>query len=321
MQQHNIFITGATGLLGRSILFELASKYNITALKRSSSIVDGLPQNIHWVTGDLALFESIEQEIKAVDVVIHAAAKVNFNPKQAQEIMAFNVDATKNIVDACLEHNKRLIHISSVAALGGLADLQINEDSAFDIEGVNTDYAKSKYFSEIEVWRGIAEGLDAVIINPSIILGIPSKFPESSGIFWKQIDNGLPVYPTGTTGFVDARDVAKIIYLLVDSEVSGERFVVSAENWSYQDFFSEIADSLDKKPPQKPLKKWQSSLLWRASALARQLGTKANYTKALHHTTRAPIHYQSNKVIDSLGITFRPVKESIKWVSTAYSQK
>ena len=316
-----VFITGGTGLLGRQILHRFFEEgCSLTALKRETSNTDGLPNQIHWVQGDLNRPATYLSNLQQADLVIHSAAKVSFNPKRKNQTIQFNVRTTETIAEACLEAGIPLVHISSVSALGSLSDHSIDETSSFSLNATNTAYAKSKYLSEQKVWACINKGLRAVILNPSIIIGIPAKWHESSGSFWQQIDQGLSYAPTGVTGFVDARDVAEVALQLVRQQQYGQSFLVNAENLGYQNFFQMIADSLGKEKKVKVFPKWMSELLWPLATVVRKIGLKVSLTKALHQTIHQKFYYDNSKVKNALDVEFRPVEESIKWVSERYLQ-
>ncbi len=312
-------VTGATGLLGRQVVLRLLQEdYDLTGLARQTNDIPAELKNGHWLIGDLEHWEDMDEAIAAVDVVIHCAAKVGFSSHRSQEIMAFNIEATEQLVNSCLRYNTRLIHVSSVATLGDEQKAIITEDSPFNVQGKSTAYARSKYYSEMEVWRGISEGLDALIINPSIIIGIPAKWNQSSGSFWLQVNKGLPVFPTGSSGFVDARDVAEVIAQLIPLDISGQRFIVSGHNKSYHDFFSAIAQSLDKNPPKIALNSWMVSLY---TVLTKFLGLfqlAQPISQSTFKTIQSQHRFSNQKLLDHISFRFRPFEESIQWVSDAF---
>ena len=176
--EQKIFVTGGTGFVGAYLLqYLVANGYqNITALKRPSSPMDlvvSISNQIHWVEGDVLDLPVLEEVMKEVDQVYHCAAMVSFQPNDKEQMMQVNRQGTANIVNMAMHHKvKKLVHISSIAAIGKEKDQKIISELTKWKEDVNTtNYAKSKYAAEMEVWRGIAEGLKAVIINPSMILG------------------------------------------------------------------------------------------------------------------------------------------------------
>ena len=314
-----LFLTGATGLLGKEVVRQFhATGVEITALKRANSNISDLPETIHWITGNLEDPLSYLNQIEEADVVVHMAAKVSFNPKRARSIIDFNVNTTKEIVNACLEHNKKMIYVSSVAALGDLKSQMVTEQSDFDLNGTNTAYAKSKYLAEIEVQRGIAEGLQAIIVNPSIIIGEPANWYESTGSFWQRIDKGVRHYPQGSTGFVDVKDVAKAIVQLYQKELFGEQFIVNGSNASYQSFFQLIHQSLNKSTQLKPMPKWVGGILWRLAKVVNPLGLTIPFSKALVKTMNSNVEYSSEKLQQAIGINFTPLAQSVNEASASF---
>ncbi len=320
MNRYNrVFVTGATGLLGKEIVKTLVQNgYSVQALKRPKSKVENSNHSVSWVEGDLNDFTELIPSISTNEVVIHCAAKVNFNPKRANETIDFNTKVTEEMVNFCLRENKVLVHISSVASMSSSNQEVITEDSQFDFQGIQTAYAKSKYFSEMEVWRGINEGLKAVILNPSVLLGIPAKWSKSSGNFWNMIDQGLKYYPTGSTGFVDATDVAQVAIQLLESDCRGQRFILNSEHISFKDFFSQIAHQIGKKAPSKPLTKGRSKWALALSSLASLFGFHSPLSKPLLQTVSSDISYSNQKIKDYLHIEFTSVQDSILRVSEQF---
>ena len=249
-----IFITGASGLLGASLIETLVNSHDgatdlqIRALYRKQIPAIKFAEKIEWIEGDILDVVVLEEALKGVSEVYHCAAIVSFDPKQKQRMHATNIDGTANVVNACIDANiKKLLFVSSVAALGRIReDGPINETMNWSEETSNSEYGKTKYLAEMEVWRGIGEGLDAVIVNPVIILGSGDWNGGSSGIF-KSAYNEFPWYTDGMSGFVDVLDVVDAMQILMESNVVGQRYVLSAENIHYRDIFNAIAKAFDKK--------------------------------------------------------------------------
>ncbi len=255
-----VFLTGATGFLGSYVARLLVkSGYEVTATYRKTSRFDLVKEvrgQIKWVEGDLENLAIIEQVMREVEVVIHCAAVVSFQSEDKALMYKVNVEATRDLVNLALQNKiKRFVHISSIAALGRHKnDEELDENAEWQDSSLNTDYGISKQLAEREVWRGSAEGLDMVILNPALIIGT-GYWAEGSPAM---IDNGakcLPFYPTGSTGFVDVRDVANFCIAAIDLPYSGLRIIISAENKSYKDFFSTIALHIGGKVPSIPLTK------------------------------------------------------------------
>lgn len=230
-----ILLTGANGLLGSQIAKRLIRKgYSVRAIKRNKSdlrLLGDDVQSIEWVEGDVRDIVSLEAAMIGVSTVIHCAAMISFVPEDAEVMMQVNAVGTANVVDAALHCGvKKLVHISSVAAFcrpKGVALI----DEHLDIKDSkdNFNYFRSKFYGEREAWRGLAEGLDVVVLCPSTILGGGFWDMEPNKLF-AQIHRGYPFYTTGVNGFVDVRDVADVALLVLDKGISGEKFIVSSEN-------------------------------------------------------------------------------------------
>ncbi len=325
----NTAITGGTGMTGSYLLFKLAEKgYKLKALKRENSdlniprkIFNALSENgeslfskITWIEGDLTDYTSVSEIIKGSDFVYHTAAAVSFKPKDREMMLFNNVDGTANIVNACLAHSvKKLCHVSSVAALGNAPDGELlTENTELTDFNDKSDYAVSKFKSEQEVWRGIAEGLSAVIVNPSIILGA-GNWEVGSPRLIKTIWDGLNYYTKGINGFVDVRDLTEIMIRLTESEISGERYIINAENIAYRDLFNQIADNLNKKRPSKYANSFMLHTLKNFDSFRYFLtGKEPRITKYTLRSAQQNHGCSNEKIKSELNYQFIPVEQSIK---------
>lgn len=317
-----ILVTGATGFLGAELVSQLTGQnLQVRAVRRSSSVVPSLLQNnplVQWHIADINETESLTEAFEGVTKVYHCAAFVSFDPKDKAKLLKINIEGTANIVNLCLDFNVRLLHVSSIAALGDAKNNQlITEKEFWDYNPKAHNYAISKYQGEMEVWRGIAEGLDAVIVNPAVIIGKNAGFNGSGAIF-KLVKDGLRFYTDGATGIVDVEDVAKCMVLLMDSDISAERFTLSADNLHYKDFFAQIAQGFNVKAPSKEAKPWMLGLAWRAAKLASLFtGKPAALTKDAARSSFNLSFYSNQKVTKTLKYKFKPLNQSIAEVCDA----
>jgi len=312
-----ILVTGATGFLGAELIHQLTGQgIKLRALKRTQSVVPDLIKNnglIEWVIADINDLSDLEDAFDGIDQVYHCAALVSFNPKDKAKLLRINIEGTSNIVNLCHEHGIRLLHVSSVAALGNAKKgALITEKDFWEYDVKAHSYAISKYEGEMEVWRGIAEGLDAVIVNPSVIIGAGAGF-EGSGAIFKLVKDGLAYYTKGATGIVDVADVAKSMIALMNSSETAERFTISSENYHYKQFFGEIAAGYGIKAPGKEAKPWMLGIAWRAAKLASLFtGKPAALTSDAARSSLNESLYSNEKIKSTIGITFKPLKQSIE---------
>ena len=252
--------------------------------------------------------------------VYHCAAKVSFSKKHKNILFQTNVEGTKNIVDLCLHHEiEKLCHVSSVAAIG----MTLNGDEATE-ETIWADspdeslYSTSKYQGELEVWRGIEEGLNAVIVNPSVILG-PGNWRKGTARIFGLVWNGLRFYTQGGTGFVDVKDVSHIMIDLMESKVRSERFILSSENLSYKQLLSHIANSLNKTPPRWLANRFIMILAFRIETfLAFFSGKETHLSKELLKSGTKKTCYNNKKILDSIPFSFQLVQQTCQEVSTRF---
>ncbi len=329
------FVTGGTGLVGSHLIFDLLQKgEQVRALKRANSNIqfvkkifsyynskaDILFNKIEWVEGDILDFYSLKEALIGVDHVYHCAAIVSFNPQQRTQIIEENVTGTANLVNACLEVKiKKFCQVSSIAAIGkSERNEHITEQGQWVNSKNKSAYAISKHLSEMEVWRGIAEGLDAVIVNPSIILG-PGNWDSGSSKMFTSIYNGLRFYTKGVVGFVDVRDVSTAMIELIECKISAERFILNSENLSYEYVFKLMAKNLGVKTPDIYARKWMSELGWRLDKFKEIILNKpALITKETARTAHKSSYYSNQKIIDKLNFHFKPIEHSIRDISRLF---
>jgi nucleoside-diphosphate-sugar epimerase len=314
-----IFITGGTGFLGAYIIKELSREdFTIRALRRTDQLPSFLPKEIfervHWVEGDLFDVVTLEECMKDVDIVIHAAALVSFNKKERDLLYKTNVEGTANVVNAAIEAGvKRMVHVSSVAALGRTSEgEEVDEEKKWVDASSNTHYAVSKYRGEMEVWRGMGEGLDVVIVNPSTILGY-GNWQQSSSALFKNAYNEFPWYTEGINGFVDVEDVARATVQLMKSTISNQRFLINGENWSFRNLFNAIADGFGKKRPHLKATPLMGAIAWRLEAVKSLFtGQKPLLTKETAKVAQTATYFNHNKLLKALPeFRFTPLKECI----------
>jgi len=311
-----ILVTGATGFLGAELVHQLIrQEKKVRALKRAGSEVPALiaqAAEIEWVVGDINDLASLETALEGVTHVYHCAALVSFDPRHREQLFRVNIEGTGNVVNLCLDLGIRLLHVSSVAALGNARNGGlISERDLWDYEGKPHQYAISKYEGEMEVWRGIAEGLDAVIVNPSVIIGANAGYNGSGAIF-KLVREGLSFFTDGATGIVDVQDVASSMIALMDSSQTAERYIISAENYSYQQFFGEIAKGFQVKAPSKKASPWMLAIAWRAAKLVSLFtGKPAALTSDAARSSLNKSLYSNEKIRNTTGIHFKPLNQSI----------
>ena len=330
-----IFITGGTGLVGSHILLKLSQRnISFKALKRERSSLDICKDvftyynaesqfnKIKWVNGDVNDIPSLEEVMKNCTKVIHAAAIVSFHNDDEETIYKINVEGTINIVNVALSAGiEKLSYISSIAALGRNTTSDIvDENCDFKISKKENNYSLSKYYSEQEVWRASQEGLDVVILNPSVILG-PGDWTKGSSQIFQKIYDGLKYYTSGSTGYVDVTDVAECAIKLLESDIKNERFILNGINIKFKEAFNLIADELNVERANIKVTPFLKELAWRIE-LARSFftGNRPLLTKETANSAMKNVSYSSEKIKEKLKYKFISFDKTVKDCCRFYKQ-
>ena len=322
-----IFVTGGTGLVGSHVLLLLVKqKKEVKALKRKSSskklckkIFDyyelgDLFNKIAWVEGDVNDISSLNDGISGCNFLIHCAGHVSFYKSEFENLKKINIEGTSNVVNAALKQGvKKLAYVSSIATLGSTDDTSlIDEECHFKEIKNQSNYAQTKYLAELEVWRASAEGLDMVIINPSVILG-PGDWSKGSSQIFEKIYNGLRFYTSGSTGYVDVMDVADAIVKLLFSKIKNDRFIVNGANLTYRDCFDRIAISLGKRKATIKVTPFLKEFAWRFEAVKSLItGKKPLLTRETANSAMTNKSFSSSKIEQKFGFKHRDIDETIE---------
>ena len=321
-----VLVTGGTGFLGAYIIRELVEKgYRVRAIRRNNTSPFFIPsqiiEKIEWFSADLLDVVSLDEAMEGVDTVIHAAAKVSYDPGDKAEVYQINIDGTANMVNMALEKNiRRFVYISSVAALGRTPGGEhVNEEKPWEVKHAKSHYAISKYRAEMEVWRAVGEGLEAVIVNPGTIIGYGDWNTSSCAIF-KSVYEEFPYYTQGINGFVTVEDVAKVTVSLMETAISGERFIVNADNWSFQQIFNAIADGFHKKHPERLATPFLAAIAWRYEKLKTAFtGKRSLLSKESAQIAQSKTFFDNRKILAALpGLAFTSLEAAIRKACVQY---
>ncbi len=329
-----ILVTGSTGLVGTHLLAALTQEHNvIRAIYRSKNTLQRVEEvfsfyfddiqpyysKIEWIQADITDTTTLDKVFEGVTHVYHAAALVSFNPKDYKLMRKINIEGTANIVNFSIDAKvKRLCYVSSIAAVAKNAKQElITEDGDWTVEANNYGYAITKYGAEMEVWRGTQEGLDAVIVNPGIILG-SGCWDTSSGKVFTNVKKGLRFYTEGVTGYIDVKDVVKSMVQLMNSTIKNERYILVSENKSLKSILFQIADVMGKKRPTIKVSKTMSEIAWRLLSVVKLVGVQPTLTKQTAKSIHNQYYFSSEKIKEAIGINFQPIDSVIEEVCKNY---
>ncbi len=332
-----ILVTGGTGLVGSHLLYKLTNAkvqvraiyrraHKLEAVKKVFSYytndVETLYNRIEWIEADINDVPALKIAFKDINYVYHSAAMVSFEPDKYHQLRKINIEGTANIVNLCVANRiKKLCYVSSIAAIGKEVDENklITESALWNSEEDHSVYAITKYGAQIEVWRGTQEGVDAVIVNPGVILGPGFWRGGGSGSLVTKIYKGFPYYTDGITAYVDVDDVVDIMIQLMDSDIKNESFILISENLSFREFQQKTAKVLGVKPAQKEAKKWLLQLGWRLDWLNHKLnGKRRKLSKQMAHSALSKTRYDASKIKNTLNFEFKPIDETLKNIGTIF---
>ncbi len=324
-----ILVTGGTGLVGSHLLYELVQKGEpVSCIIRETSSTSLIKKifnlyadnasvlfsKINWIVGDLRDPFSLQELLVGIDQVYHCAGMVSFDNSREKEIIEINIQGTANLINACLDNKvKKLCHVSSIAALGNITENNIiTEENEWNPGEPHSVYAISKYKAELEIYRGIEEGLPAIIVQPSVILG-PGNWEKGSPAIFNTIYKGLKYYPPGSSGFVDVRDLATCMIKLMNSHVKNDNFIISAENYSFKNIFSLIAKEFDKKVPTKEITPFMANIGWRMEKIYSKLtGSPPRITRDSIRAGFNQLAFSNEKILNTIDFKFYPIEQSVK---------
>ncbi len=324
-----ILVTGGTGLVGSHLLYNLTKKgLQVKAIYRESSNLDEVKRlfrfynddaevtynRIEWIEADLSDYFALETALQGVKQVYHVAAMVSFNPGESDKMLETNTQGTANLMNACIACKiEKVCYVSSIASLGKQIDGGIiDEQVEWQPDDHRSAYSYSKFRAEMEVWRASKEGIHTVIVNPSVIVG-PVNWKRSSGKLFYSVKKGMPFYTKGATGFVDVRDVAQAIVLLMESDAINERFILNGENLTFKEFFTMVAIAMNKRPPFIKVSRLITEIGWRLNLFLCFLSGRAPaITKDTARTAHNVSAYSAKKFSDRFNYSFIPVKDSIE---------
>ena len=313
-----ILLTGITGLLGSYLAREFSTLGELHGLKRKESnpkLLGELAESVIWHEGDLNDYQSLEEAFSGMDLVVHAAGLVSYDPKDKDKLITVNVEGTANVVNVMLQKDiKKLIYISSVAALGRVAGVSyVDEHIKWTPSPLNTPYGISKYLGELEAWRGAQEGLDVMIFNPSVLLGKVSDQRSSTAIYdYVLAENRF--YPQGSLNYIDVRDAASMVLQLYHYGQWNQRYILNKESISYRLFFEQMAAAFSRKPPTRQVSGWmlEVALLWmRAISVFKVQKSPLNEQTA--RLSQQSITFGNLKATQAAQFEYNALKDTLEW--------
>ena len=321
-----ILVTGGTGLVGCHLLYNLVlDNKKVKALHRKNSKIEIVKQvfsfynkeykklfeKIEWIEGDINDLSSLDEAFENVNEVYHCAAFISFNNQDLNAMKKINISGTANMINCALDKKiSKFCYVSTIAAVGETTNSLIDEECEWKEN--NNPYSETKHYAELEVWRGISEGLNAVIVNPGVIVG-SGFWKRGSGAFITQVSRGISYYPTGETGFICVKDVVKIMIQLMNKNIFSNRFILVAENWAQRDFINSICKYFNMTPP---VKKASKGIMYFGLLLdflrSKLLNKRRRLSRSIIKSGQSLNKYSNKKIKNTLDYNFIKVEDSIK---------
>lgn len=328
-------ITGATGIVGAHVALQLLEKGRpVKAIKRSGSDInktrklfsyynknaETLFNQISWIEADVNDIYSLLDAFEGVETVYHCAGFVSFDSKYRKTMQKVNAEGTANIVNACLEKGiNTLCHVSSIATLQNPDITQNIDESVYWKSSPDAgDYAISKYNGEREVWRGMEEGLNIIIVNPGVIFSA-GHWEQSSGRIISNCYKGTSFYTNGSTGVIDAKDVAHCMIQLIEKKQFGNRYVLVENNYTFKEIISVLQSNFGKKAPSIDAPKWLLKLTSTADGLLSLLtGKERRLTPHAVHAALAKNTFSNQKILKTLNYQFTPFHQTAAFLCKTF---
>ena len=331
-----ILVSGGTGLIGSHLLLQLLRANEVVRAihRRGSNLeyvrevfsyytdqADELYERIQWQEADVTDIKALENAFKGVRLVYHCAAYISFDKANFRKLKQSNVEGTANIVNIALANKvEKLCYVSSIATLGPPDESGVvTEESSWDYSSANP-YAITKHQAEMEVWRGNQEGLDTVIVNPGVVIG-PGFWNKGSGAFFSWAAGGMRFYLPGSTGFITVNDVVKIMIELMESPISGERFILVDKNLSFKELLSNIAREFGHRPPNHRIRLWQLQLFRAFDWLRKKLfGGGRKITGAQISALSRNPEFSNARIVKTLDYEFELLAQAIYFTCNRFKE-
>jgi dihydroflavonol-4-reductase len=306
-------ITGATGFVGSHLARALARRGDELRLLIRRGSDESLLAGVEYqrANGDVTDRRAVRRAVEDADRVFHVAGATSMRAADAARVFDVNIGGSRIVAEEALTAGvKRFVHTSSVAAIGpappgGRAD----ERQTFTAGSLGIAYVNSKHEAEAEVLRVAAQGLDAVIVNPTFVLGPGDRGGSSMGLVRRYLLRRIPAYVNGGLNIVDVRDVAEGHLLADASGQSGERYILGGRNFTLQRLFSDF-ERISGVPA--PVLKLPPQLAVGGARLAEQVGLPLGL--AVDETRSAALWwtYSAAKAKRELGFSPRPHEETLE---------
>lgn len=335
LQTKRIAVTGGTGLIGSHLVAELLKrgcrvKLLVRDMRRIGQLRETLSRmgaesyygRIEFCETELNNPHTLTSALTDIEVVFHCAALVTLDPEEDEKVVLVNTEITTHVVNACLRCGvELLVHISSIATLGEcrMGQNTVDEMCILSNPVGRSSYSVSKIYAENTVQRGMVEGLRAVIVNPSVVIGEGDLNSSSSRLVAYAMRRRL-FYTNGVKGYVDVRDVARAAVGLAEMpQAIGKRFIVSAENLTFGTLFSMAARISGHWPPLIPVGRRVLTGIYKVEKLLNKwFSRRPILSETLIANACDESYYDNSRMKNLLNFTYTPIRETLERVVHYY---
>ena len=312
-------VTVPDGVLGSNLVRELLNRnYKVSVLLlegTKSPTLDGLPITSFY--GNILKAESLDEAFQNQDAVIHCAAATNVYPARNEFVSKVNIEGSKNIADACLKHNvKRLVYVGTANSFsfGTTKERPGVEDTSYVSIKYGLDYMDSKRYAQEVILEAVEkQGLPAVIVNPTFMIGPYDSKPSSGQMILALHQGKVPGYTSGGKNYVAVKDVAVAISNAIEKGRVGECYILGNENLTYKEAFNKLANAIGARPPKRKLGNTVvKSYGVINSALAKIFKFNPAVTKELAIISCDHHYYSAEKARKELDLPQTPIETAVK---------
>ncbi len=312
-----IFLTGGDGLLGSNLVRELLNKgHELKVLVqpgRQTITLDGL--NIERIEGDLLDIDSLTKAAEGAEAIYHVAASTSIWPSRNEIVNRVNIEGTQNIIALAKSLNvKKLVYVGTANSFSfGTKEEPGVEGTPYIAGKYGLDYMDSKFKAHQLIDEAVKDGVPAVVVNPTFMLGPYDSMPSSGAMVLAVYKQEVPGFAPGGRNYICVKDAAIGIANALEKGRVGESYIIGNKNMSYKEAFTLMAKTLNVKAPKIPMPKAVVLAYGKVSMwLFKLTGKKPVVSYPMAKIACDTHYFSAAKAVKELGLPQSPIEEGIK---------